>query len=114
MTSPVMWLSGGCGSTLIPTRTAEPTTRPDHVIDFLHRLTVRCVQVLDLSAAGLLLTDQLGGAARGGCIDRTSLAAGTAAAVDRRGRVPGVRLLRRGVGTHGRPSGPEGSKGDPS
>src|SRR5690349_24280807 len=60
MTSPVMWLSGGCGSTLIPIRIAEPTTRPDHVIDFLHRLTVRCVQLLDLSAVGLLLTDQLG------------------------------------------------------
>jgi transcriptional regulator with GAF, ATPase, and Fis domain len=30
------------------------------LIDFLHRLTVRCVELLDVSAAGLLLTDQRG------------------------------------------------------
>jgi GAF domain-containing protein len=30
------------------------------VIDFLHVLTERCVQLLDISAAGLLLTDQQG------------------------------------------------------
>lgn len=29
------------------------------VIDFLHALTERCVQLLDVSAAGILLTDQL-------------------------------------------------------
>lgn len=30
------------------------------LIDFLHRLTVRCVELLGVSAAGLLLTDQRG------------------------------------------------------
>jgi transcriptional regulator with GAF, ATPase, and Fis domain len=30
------------------------------VVDFLHELTVRCAQVLDVSAAGVLLTDQRG------------------------------------------------------
>ena len=30
------------------------------LIDFLHQLTERCVQLLDVSAAGLLLTDQRG------------------------------------------------------
>src|SRR5690349_23403478 len=30
------------------------------LIDFLHRLTERCVDLLDVSAAGLLLTDQRG------------------------------------------------------
>ncbi len=30
------------------------------VVDFLHQVTVRCAQVLDVSAAGVLLTDQRG------------------------------------------------------
>jgi hypothetical protein len=30
------------------------------LMDFLHRVTVRCADVLDVSAAGLLLTDQRG------------------------------------------------------
>src|SRR5688572_33478550 len=30
------------------------------LIEFLHRLTVRCVELLGVSAAGLLLTDQRG------------------------------------------------------
>jgi transcriptional regulator with GAF, ATPase, and Fis domain len=30
------------------------------VVDFLHRVTVRCADVLDVSAAGVLLTDQRG------------------------------------------------------
>lgn len=30
------------------------------LMDFLHRLTVRCVELLEVSAAGLLLTDQRG------------------------------------------------------
>ena len=43
------------------------------VIDFLHGLAERCVQVLGVSAAGLLLTDgRFSGATRGGSIGHVS------------------------------------------
>jgi transcriptional regulator with GAF, ATPase, and Fis domain len=34
------------------------------VVDFLHELTIRCAQLLEVAAAGVLLTDQRGGALR--------------------------------------------------
>src|SRR5256885_14357346 len=74
------------------------------VIEFLHVLTERCAQLLDISAAGLLLTDGHGTPATGRCLVGTHPAARAVPAANRSGALCGL-LPHRPTGVGRRPVG---------
>ena len=74
------------------------------VVDFLHQVTIRCAEVLGVSAAGRAADRPARRAAGGGRLHRAEPAAGAAPAADRRGPLPGV--LPHRPAHRGRPTCP--------